>query len=249
MDLVKIKMHLEIPENTVFSYQKASLMQGVLMEWLDSDYVETLHADGWKPYAQYLETIQGQWFWNITLFSREAYEKIYNAVMDEKRTAIYLKHDQTEIKILEKEVKCTNTETLMKQFYFQDAPKYIKIRFVTPTAFKKNGQYVFYPDISCILQSMIHKYDAVTTCTGEIDEAILSELIKNIKVIQYNLKSCSFHLEGIRIPAYRGVITLGLRGSQTLINYIHFLFHFACYCGIGIKTAMGMGAIEIEEKK
>lgn len=247
MRLTKIKMKLNIDKTQEFSWQKASMMQGALMEWLDNAYVEKLHKSGLNPYAQYLEKIQEDWYWNIHIFQEEAYTHIYSTVMNPLKNEINLRHGEIKIKIVNKEVLQTDTRELMNEFYFQDSPRTLKIRFKTPTAFKKNGQYLFYPDISCIFKSMMSKYDAVTSEEGKIDLQMLEELLKNTRVLQYRLHSCNFHLEGIKIPAFLGEIKLGFRGSQTLVNYIHFLFHFSEYSGIGIKTAMGMGAIEIEK--
>lgn len=249
MKLVTIDLLLDVEENQRFSYQKASLMQGVLMEWLDSDYAEKLHSGGWNPYAQYLEKVDGAWHWIVKMFDEEACQNISKALLDETKKSVYLRHEGTEIHILNRKIDIIETEDLLNQYYFQDAPKQIRIRFKTPTAFKRQGDYLFYPDIRCILQSMILKYDAVTAKTGNVDEKILEELVKNTKILQYHIRSSYFSLERVKIPAFTGEIFLGLRGSQTMINYIHFLFHFACYSGIGIKASMGMGAIEIKEKR
>lgn len=249
MKLAKMDFQLEIKENQEFSYQKASLMQGVLMEWLDSEYAGKLHQGGWNPYAQHIEKINGEWHWIITTFEDEAYQNICSVLMEREQEEIVLKYNQQKIAIRNKKLELSSSEQLMNQYYFQDAPRNIKIHIVTPMAFKQRGSYVFYPDMRCMIQSMIHKYDAVTSREGEIDEQILEELVKNIYIQQYNLKSCRFHLEGVRIPAFIGEIQFGFHGSQTLINYMHFLFHFASYSGIGIKTAMGMGAIDVQERE
>lgn len=246
MKLVKIDLKLKIKENQEFSYHKSSLMQGVLMEWLDPFYVEQLHMGGFNPYSQHLEKRDGDWHWIICLFDEQAYEEIYSKVMEQN--TIYLRHDKEQIDIVEKTVTCEEIEKLLNQYYFQTSPKSISIRFKTPTAFKQRGNYVFYPDIRCILQSMMLKYDSVTVREGTVQEEILEELVNGTKILQYNLKSCSFQMEGIRIPAFIGEMKLGFRGAQTMVNYLQFLFRFACYSGIGIKTSVGMGAIEIQEK-
>lgn len=249
MKLIKIKLKLGMENLNEFSYQKASLMQGALMEWLPSDYVEKLHESSLNPYSQYLEKKKDEWYWNIRIFQEEAVEQIYTAIMNPSRNKLHLKHGDLALQILEKDVEVLESRELMQKFYFQDMPRNIQIRFKTPTAFKKNGEYIFYPDISCIIKSMLTKYDAVTACEGKADPQMVEELVKNTRISQYQIRSCNFSLEGVRIPAFVGEVKFYFRGSQTLSNYMHFLFHFAEYSGIGIKAAMGMGAIEVQEKK
>ena len=62
---------------------------------------------------------------------------------------------------------------------------------------------------------------------------------------RYELRSTSFSLEGVRIPSFVGRMTLKMTGTQTMSNFARMLFDFGCYSGIGIKTALGMGAVRI----
>lgn len=94
-------------------------------------------------------------------------------------------------------------------------------------------------------QSCMNKYDAVMKDESMIDEETLEQLCENSRVIRYDLKSVPFHLEGIKIPAFIGKITIKLTGTQTLANFAHLLLQFGTYSGIGIKTAIGMGAVKI----
>lgn len=52
-------------------------------------------------------------------------------------------------------------------------------------------------------------------------------------------------MEGIRVPAFLGSLTLRLTGTQTMANFANMLFEFGTYSGIGIKTGLGMGAYEL----
>ena len=87
--------------------------------------------------------------------------------------------------------------------------------------------------------------DAVMKDESMIDEETLEQLCENSRVMRYDLKSVPFHLEGIKIPAFIGKITIKLTGTQTLANFAHLLLQFGTYSGIGIKTAIGMGAVKI----
>ena len=136
MKLVRMDFKLEIPEGYDFSYQKSSLMHGVLLEQLDSEFVEVLHRGGYNPYAQHLEKRANEWYWVITIFSNEAYQEMYSRLSTLEK--IYVRHDKKEIRILEKKIDETDSEQLINQYYFSKCPRTITVRFKTPTAFKQN---------------------------------------------------------------------------------------------------------------
>lgn len=56
----------------------------------------------------------------------------------------------------------------------------------------------------------------------------------------------SFSVEGRRIRAFRGNIRLGLFKDDITRRMASMLAAFADYAGIGIKTAMGMGAVHLD---
>ena len=132
---------------------------------------------------------------------------------------------------------------------FQQAKKYISIQFVTPTAFKQNGKYLNYPDIRSLYLNLMNKYDAVSEQESMRDEETLDQLVENTTISRYELRSTVFCLEGVRIPAFLGRLTLRLDGAQTMANFADVLLQFGTYSGIGIKTALGMGAIRLLEER
>jgi CRISPR-associated endoribonuclease Cas6 len=80
-----------------------------------------------------------------------------------------------------------------------------------------------------------------------IDEDTLEQLIQNSVVSRYRLKTGVFPVEGRTIPGFIGTISIRFYGTETMMRYIRMLFQFGEYSGIGIKTGIGMGAIQIVE--
>lgn len=74
-------------------------------------------------------------------------------------------------------------------------------------------------------------------------EQLLETIGEQVEISSYRLHSTLFSLEGVRIPAFMGTVTLRLFGNQTFRSYIHMLCDYANYSGIGIKTALGMGHV------
>ena len=133
----------------------------------------------------------------------------------------------------------------MNHFYEKDYSPFIQIHFLTPTAFKKQGKYLFYPDIRCIFQSLMNKYDSAARNEKMVDTDTLEQLTENAQIVRYDLKSVSFSLEGVKIPAFIGKVVVKMNGTRTISNFANMLFEFGEYSGVGIKTALGMGCMKI----
>ena len=77
-------------------------------------------------------------------------------------------------------------------------------------------------------------------------EETLEHIEKYVAITKYRLRSTNFSLEGVRIPGFVGSITFRVKGPQQLVNLIKMLAVFGQYASVGIKTALGMGRVEIE---
>lgn len=162
---------------------------------------------------------------------------------------IEIKKRDMEIFIGQKKYDEVSYRELMEEFYEKDANRYIQLHFISPTAFKQQGKYVFYPDLRCIFQSLMNKYDVAVQEETMLDRDTLDQLCDAAQVIRYDLKSTSFPMEGIKIPAFIGKITIKMNGTQTMANFANMLFRFGEYAGVGIKTAIGMGYIKMTEER
>lgn len=245
--LARIQMELRSEDQESITVNQSSLFQGALMELVDSDYTKILHLSGLKPYSQYVlyDKNQGINRWIIQTLNQEAYENIIVPVKKNVGSAITLNHNHKSYLVSAvKEEKLDKAE-LVNGFYTRDSEKRFCINFLTPTAFKKDGRYVFYPDIRCIFQSLMNKYDAADAEECWRNEETLDQLVSSCAISQYRLKSTNFCLEGIRIPAFVGSLTLKIYGSQTMANFADMMFRFGTYSGVGIKSAIGMGAIQL----
>ena len=99
------------------------------------------------------------------------------------------------------------------------------------------------PDVRYIFQSLMNKYSASSDELEMYDEETLEQLAGNSSIVRYRLQSVFFPLEGVKIPSFKGELTMRVGGSETMARYARLLAGFGEYSGIGIKTAMGMGGI------
>ena len=126
--------------------------------------------------------------------------------------------------------------------------RYIDLAFLSPAAFKQNGKYVFYPDLSLIYGSLMRKYSASSGQLDMMDEDTLMQLVNQSEIVRYHLKTALFPMEGIRLTGFMGTIRIQIKGSDTIARYIRLLLRFGKFSGVGIKTGMGMGAIKMLER-
>lgn len=245
--LAKLMMTLNAPEGETISYHKSSLLQGVLMEQISADFAADMHSDGLKPYSQSLRFTKDSVVWSVSALTEKAYDEIIVPLLSDNFQNFSLKHNETKIQISKKEIITVDTRELIDRYYLGECERRISLYFRTPTAFRQNSRYVFYPNLNLIYNSLMNRFDTFNQ-EMKSDEA-LQQLTDYTQITSYSLKSRVFPLEGVRIPAFTGTIGLKLHGPTQLVNLAHLLLRYGEYAGVGIKTAIGMGNIELSEKR
>ncbi len=246
--LAQLKLELEA-DKPEFGYYQSTNMQGVLMEQIDSGYAQRLHEQGLKPYSQYLLGRGQRICWVVNTLSQESYEQIIMPLMKGTFTEFALDKKDIHVKILGRELHTTAKQELLKEFYSDSCDRYLHLEFLTPTAFKSNRKYMIMPDVRYIYQSLMNKYSASSPDMEMYDSETLEQLAGGTDIAGYRLKSDSFPLEGIRIPSFRGELSIRVSGTDTMARYARLLARFGEYSGVGIKTAMGMGGFRIRKRE
>lgn len=232
-----------------FDYRISSLLQGVLMEFIPTEYADKLHEDGLKPYTQYVRLRDNELIWTITALSREAKENVIEPIANSGSKEIFLEHKDTSLKILRQELRGITYRELMNETFFGNCSRIVTLRFLTPTAFKVDGKYQFHPTVEHVMSSLIRKHDSVSQGTEIYSEELMKQISEDVNIIGYKLQSINFHLEGVKIPSFIGSITIRIGGQQQFVNLINMVCAIGEYSGVGIKTAIGMGALSAEQKR
>ena len=242
------RLEMKLKSEGEITYPMVTLFHGALMEIIPEDYASYLHVSQLHPYTQHLEYKDDCWYWIVCCLNTEATKVIIQKSLMPIQE-IEIKNRNMTIQIIQKTYQETSYRELMDRFYEEDASRYIQIHFISPTAFKQRGHYLFYPDIRCIYQSLMNKYDAAVRDEGMIDDDTLEQLCEYTQIVRYDLKSVMFSLEGVRIPSFIGKITLKISKTQTMANFARLLFQFGTFAGVGIKASLGMGCIKILEER
>lgn len=230
-----------------------SLLHGVLMEHIDCDYADVLHTQSLRPYSQsfYFDRESNALYWQLNALNAQAKDELLAAAfaLPEK---VLLRQKNMELQIVGKEyLPATDYEALAEKYFAHPlAGKYLHMHFLTSCAFKSEGQYVIFPQPQFILGSLVKRWNAFADSNKLEAPGVAQDLAQEVYVADYRLRMQAFSVDGARIPAFRGDYTLGMKNNLMSNRIIAMLGEYANYCGVGIKTALGMGAVrtELQEK-
>lgn len=213
-----------------------------LYSWLltevPEEVSEYIHSSGAHILSQYLN----YGIWTVNLFENESAE-IISEILD-RADRILLNSDILEVK----DRKCAEipeSKCLLAEGR-ELAGKRITVKFVAPTAFKQNGRYTIYPYEELFVKSLVARWNELIPEYPLQDEDMLEELFKGIFIADYNLRTTRFKLKNVYIPGFTGKIVLECRLPAVLHELWNSVLMLASYAGVGIKTTLGMGGIEIE---
>lgn len=224
-------------------YSVGPYLQGALMEHLSSSYVSYLHQQAFNPYSMHCwadsdaETL----VWRINALTDEAIEQIIEPM--QKLDSLYLKRFDKTLAVAEK-VQEILPFKLLTGLIHEPGPSRVKVQFLSPTAFKSAGEYVFMPTVRLVFQNLFMRYEQIYEGDKEVDPDTIDYLDRNIKLVSYSLHSHYFShvMRGNRkVPACMGSVDFSIGGPKPLGGLARMLLKFGNYAGIGIKTSMGMG--------
>lgn len=222
-------------------------LQGFLMERLDSDYVDFLHCQETNPYSMNLSGNREESIWTVNLLTDQAEEEILPHLLAIER--IELDGFEKPIVVLNTSIQTLSQDDLLEIFQSDEEADLFHLHFYTPTTFKSQGQYMLFPDTRFIFQSLMQKYSRLLEGKEEIEEETLDFLAEHSRISSYQLRSHYFRVHKQRFPSFQGRLTIKVWGASTLKAYARMLLTFGQYSGVGAKCSLGMGGLEIEERK
>jgi CRISPR-associated endoribonuclease Cas6 len=236
-------------DNIKLNLNTGSLMHGALMEFLDTDYAQYLHENSLHPYSQYIyfDKEKDSYVWRISTLNKEAKSQIIDKL--QSITQVHLKHNNVTLNVKSnKIIKEISYKDLANEYMQQSNPaKKCSIRFITPTTFKTQGDYIIFPNISNIYYSLLTKWNNFSKEVTLEDKETQNHLINYTKMIGYKLRSTKFQMENVKINSFIGESCYLIKGPLTLVSIANLLFAFAEFSGVGAKTSVGMGGVQNEQ--
>ena len=248
---VSIEIVLGLPEREKIHRAMGSIMQGALMEILDDESTKKLHEDGLRPYSQYVyfDKNKNLPVWRVNTLNDWAYKTISDALTRQRQ--IFLKHKNYRVDFLKCDIIAAESYAdIAANFVGEFAPlcRGVEIDFVTTTSFRRNGAYVIFPEIYLLIQSALNRWNAFAE-RFLIEDDISHMMASFCRVTEYNLRTQYFLLEHQKISGFCGKMNIQFEGDRVINNMLGLLFEYANYAGLGIKTALGMGAVKTKIQK
>jgi CRISPR-associated endoribonuclease Cas6 len=243
------KIHVTSESIQNFQYSFGYQFYGMLMEMIDTDYAQSLHTQDFNPVNQYVMPVIGknEAIWTVNLLGEQAVEK-FSPVID-KQDSFFLEKNQANIRIISRE----HTFVQSEKDIIKSAEKVYNssgfiLRFNSPTSFKSNNEYMLFPTVHHIINSLVNKWSSYSKDYAIKDEDAIHYVISGLKILSYRLQSSYYRMKGTLIPGFIGEIFIGVKLPAALTEILKLLLYFANFSGIGIKTSRGMGGISAEQK-
>lgn len=242
LTLAEAELHL--PEGILLNQSFGSVFHGVLISEINKEWAGRMHEQQVRPYSQYLLVKEGKPCWRLAALTEEAFEHILQPIM--RKDSLFLEQKGYEVGVGKFSIlKKDSFQGLEERFWTgTDKVHHIDMEFLTSASFKKNGEYMIFPELPLVFNNLIRKWNVYSDSMVLGEERLGDKLAEFMCITDYRLHTHPFSVEGRRIRAFRGSIRLGLFKDDITRRMASMLAAFADYAGIGIKTAMGMGAVE-----
>lgn len=246
-----IEIPLKFPEEIKFNSSMGSLFHGLLMERLGEDISAQLHTNSVRPYSQcvYYDKARNTPIWRLGIINDRLYEYIIEGISSNKE--LYLRHKQYVVLAGEiSEVQTSSFEQIMDEaFAAATVDKRAELKTITTTAFKNNGEIINFPNPTMMFSGLLNRWNGFSP-EIRLEEPYLHQTLGNMtKVIAYDLHTNGYCLEGVSIYGFYGKFKIGYNANEMSRRIINALVKFSPYVGLGIKTALGMGAVELVKRK
>jgi CRISPR-associated endoribonuclease Cas6 len=212
------------------------------MQKLESALADLLHEQGQGLINQYLSNFKANGCdWYITAFGETRWAV---SLAVQKLDKICLEKYGTELTVTGIEVcaEFEEREFCEKYMLSENPSNRITLLFNSPTSFKSLGRYIIFPTKELILQSCINRWNSLACEHRLEDEDAVNHILSHCDIVRYRLKSTLFDFKGVFVPSFIGNLTFSVRGPEPLLRLFNLMTAFSRYCGVGIKTALGMGA-------
>lgn len=219
------------------------------MRSIDNEYAERLHSG--KQRTPISVSVQADkknpktGTVHICLFNKEAADHFYTLIPDD---GYRLKRLRSTLTIEDEAEEKLGEEELCNHWLQSGAriPKFFDVHFVTPTAFSKHGHFMPMPDLHLLLRSAAAQFNLLEF-GSQVDDLQLLELMERAIVVhQCNIQTVPYAFKpDTALCGFVGMMRLELNGAAMVNRLLYMLLYNAQYTGIGVRTSLGMGKIQL----
>ena len=234
--MVQYKLRLALPDGGQIPFFWAYRLYAWLLEQLPDEAAQLLHEHENRLISQYLSRNT----WVVNLFGETA--ALLEAALE---TTMQIDLHGDRFLVLERESHRIEGPEWFLQRGREIRAQKAELSFVSPASFKQAGRYAIFPQERLILQSLLMRWNEACPMYPLRDDDLLAEMENGLHLVDYSLRTGRFRLKSTAIPCFYGKVILEARLPVVLQELWQALLCFAPYSGIGIKTTLGMGGVEV----
>ena len=251
-DLCRLELKLSIPQNEQIHTSMGSIFHGLLMDIVGKDVAAWLHEESnHRPFSQcvYYNKEIGAPVWRICTLSEDAHRNIILPVLDLVGDTLFLEQKNWDIYLdgIIRYAEAGYQELVDEMFLADELPGGGELKMLTTVSFKRDGHYVILPEMYLMFQNLIARWN------NQFPEYIISaqglehELAKCCHIAKYALHTQSFSVNNGNVYGFCGNIKVKFSGNDMTRRLMNLLLMYANFAGVGIKTALGMGAVDYQD--
>ena len=238
-----IQGELTRSDGQLFHAAMGSVLQGCLMEWLSPEWAAKLHVQGVRPYSQYvLPLSKGKALWCLAVWQEEAAQELVPRILQQAGRPFFSRQKQCSLTLQVRQVQTLTPADLQQRGEEFLAARALRLRFLTPASVRSQNRYMVYPQWPQLMQGLAARRAAAGW--EKPPEGLDWET--GMSLLNYELQMARFELEKVRVPSFQGTLELRLHSQDPAGLWAARLLAFGECAGMGIKTALGMGAMEVE---
>lgn len=143
--LTKLRMYITSDDFEITRHI-SSVLHGVIMSAIDTDYANILHNSNLNPFSTSLVKNGDEWCWTVATVGQEAYDKIFKVLADKSFSSFVLtSKENAVVNIVKKETFEIPVENLLKATFNDEPSSVLKISFDTPAALKAEMTMLLFP--------------------------------------------------------------------------------------------------------
>lgn len=241
--ITHLELELKFPENEKFRANWAYALYGELCSRMPPRLADELHEQNISPVRQHLRrgAAPDQCTWVLDLFGDAA--ELAGLIREWKQIELNCWEAPLSVERC-KEEKVTMSDLLQRaRGWPGNAPA--EMTFESPCTFKVAGEYVLFPTTDLIVQSLFSRWNALIPDCSLDDADALQMLASGLRFRRYRLSSRDYRMKGQRIPGFVGTVQIAAHLPTAMLELWRLLLAFAPYSGVGVKPALGMGAVQI----
>lgn len=243
--LYAVDIPLHLSGNSLDASEIISAVPSLLPEILGLKLETLFPPNTLRPYTQgiYFSKRQQQYVWRVTALQDIGYTAIMKPLLAVRQVS-YKEHA-----IALEEPKAVTSMTCQELadtiFQSDESLRGVDVTYLTPTVCKQETGYDILPRPRSIYNSLLTKWQLVGDGISLAQEGLDEELAQQCRLTKFHIDSRSFQVQSHGISGCVGTMRFRFSGNDMVRRLQGLLWTFAPFSGIGNKTALGMGAVQV----